>query len=83
MKPSRTVPRLVLTLQVIGSRPDQPPRVVFQRSGEAESFDQHKVLIPWLLELASASAGREEARLRELLGLRADVSIELPEAAHA
>ena len=82
-KPSRTVPRLVLTLEVVGSRPDVPPVRIYQRSAEAEHWDQHKVLIPWLLELASVSAGREEARLRELLGIRAFVHVELPEAADA
>ena len=83
-KPSnRTVPRLVLTVEIIGSRPEQPPRVVYQRSGEAEHFEQHAVLVPWLMELASISAGREETRLRELLGLNAHVHVELPEAADA
>lgn len=81
MKSSRTVPRLRLTLEVVRSRPELPPLVVYQREHEAEHYEQHELLTRWLFELASISAGREEARLRELLGIQATVHVELP--AHA
>ena len=81
MPSNRTVPRLRLTLEVVGSRPEKPPLVVYQREHEAEHYEQHALLTRWLFELASHSAGREEARLRELLGIQATVHVELP--AHA